>query len=149
MSDGKVHSCRELWDQGVSGRTITRFEGRRYIHPLGRGRYLLDDAYVVVEEEHPRAYMLEEMAKACAIGGDYSAICLHSAAQWHDLSIDLSVPYVMVGVPWPRGRSKWEADLIQFVRWRSADPLEVGFEQVATYKGILYGSRIRSARWST
>ncbi|NDV50628.1 hypothetical protein [Salipiger sp. PrR003] len=136
MSDGKVYTSRELRNKGVNKRVLARLKEGGYVHEIGRGRYFLDEEYVTGRtDDHDKDHLLEDFARAALTGGEGSVICLYSAAQWHDLSIDM-VPQVQVGVPRSRGPQRAELELVQFVRWRAQEALHVGVGVAATYKGV-------------
>ena len=139
MSDGKVYSSRELEAMGVSKRVRARLKESGHIHSMGRGFYYVDELHVVKNasvEYEDKEYLLEELARACIMAGEQAAVCLYSAAQWHGLSIDIAVPEVQVGVPHSRGASRFEQDVIQFIRWRQEASLTTGVETVANWKGV-------------
>ncbi|WP_020042371.1 type IV toxin-antitoxin system AbiEi family antitoxin domain-containing protein [Salipiger mucosus] len=139
MSDGQVYSARELEDMGISRRVMRRLREGGHIHSMVRGHYFVDEIHAkssVPAEIEEREYILEELAKACVLGGPEAAICLYSAAQWHDMSIDIGVPEVQVGVPHARGASRFENEPVQFIRWRQEESLEIGVETVASFKGV-------------
>jgi predicted transcriptional regulator of viral defense system len=117
LSDGQLWSAKELSDKGVHHGTLRRMFNAGEISSDSRGFYQLPEF----------SFGSWHSLSLVAARSPQALICFYTAANFHDLSIDMPTD-VYVAVPWPSTMATDKDPPVRLSRWRNADAFTVGVE---------------------